>query len=428
MIVIGNTYGRWTVVRKGNPTSNHQPTWFCKCSCGAEREVVQSHLASGHSQSCGCLAKERAREYQLLRPYESLYNKLCNVAARQQREMKLTYEDFLEFTKTLNCHYCEATVTWAASAYKRNGSGYNLDRKDSALGYTRENCVVCCARCNHGKSDRFTYAEWHRMTRVFREQKERGKRRFPKQDLLGMISEIWQGLDHSLHHSAYLQTYSNSYAIQTVGSRHYMTKVHPTMPQDIRNQIQEDLTTFRVHLAGTFWQLDHLANELVPAAYKLCLKEGVLTRDQYDQLMDRLESDALLKEISERRNLSHQFAGVVVNLFDSQTNTLIASLLPDLDGVDVALNLQDRPLTPEETEEMRKRELHTKLAECFGHVTGICEGLFRYIDAKYGTQVFPRSAGFLVTIPHSYLGQIPEGAAGAIYVKVEREEVAASAP
>jgi hypothetical protein len=104
----------------------------------------------------------------LLRPYESLYNKLCSAAARQKHDMKLTYEDFLEFTKVPNCHYCNASVTWAADTYKRNGNGYNLDRKDNSLGYIGENCVVCCARCNHGKSDRFTYAEWWAMTAIFR--------------------------------------------------------------------------------------------------------------------------------------------------------------------------------------------------------------------------------------------------------------------
>jgi hypothetical protein len=34
---------------------------------------------------------------------------------------------------------------------KEFGAGHNLDRKDSSLGYTKENCLVCCAVCNRMK-------------------------------------------------------------------------------------------------------------------------------------------------------------------------------------------------------------------------------------------------------------------------------------
>ena len=37
---------------------------------------------------------------------------------------------------------------------------YNgIDRKDSNLGYTNENCVPCCKVCNNGKRD-LPYSEW----------------------------------------------------------------------------------------------------------------------------------------------------------------------------------------------------------------------------------------------------------------------------
>ena len=34
--------------------------WHCKCKCGNELDVDTRNLNSGHTQSCGCLQKEKA--------------------------------------------------------------------------------------------------------------------------------------------------------------------------------------------------------------------------------------------------------------------------------------------------------------------------------------------------------------------------------
>ena len=36
--------------------------WHCKCKCGNELDVDTRNLNSGHTQSCECFQKERARE------------------------------------------------------------------------------------------------------------------------------------------------------------------------------------------------------------------------------------------------------------------------------------------------------------------------------------------------------------------------------
>ena len=56
--------------------------------------------------------------------------------------------DFLEFTKINCCYYCGNKVLWIPNAYKGTFKGYNLDRMNSSIGYTKENCVVCCKICN----------------------------------------------------------------------------------------------------------------------------------------------------------------------------------------------------------------------------------------------------------------------------------------
>lgn len=68
------------------------------------------------------------------------------------------------FTKIKVCHYCWDEIVWKEHDARR----YNLDRKDNRQGYSAENCVVCCSRCNMGKSNMFSYDEWYGMTSYLR--------------------------------------------------------------------------------------------------------------------------------------------------------------------------------------------------------------------------------------------------------------------
>ena len=71
----GQRFGKLTVIKRagtyyhprsiktGKRYSN--PTWLCKCDCGAERIVLGRNLTSGGTRSCGCIRKEkRGRRYE----------------------------------------------------------------------------------------------------------------------------------------------------------------------------------------------------------------------------------------------------------------------------------------------------------------------------------------------------------------------------
>jgi hypothetical protein len=154
---------------------------------------------------------------------------------------------------------------------------------------------------------------------------------FPKQDFEGMVCEIWSGLDICLYHAAYVRTYADSTAMRLAGSRRRET-ILQQMPQADRHYLQEDVIVFRAHFAGVLWQLHNLADELVRLAYKRCYQEGIVTKDRYDALVKALNDNPLLKEIRDYRNLSHQFAGVVMTLHDGTTHAFIAHVLPPLDA------------------------------------------------------------------------------------------------
>lgn len=59
----GRPFGRLTVIRfvehRRRPSGSIAYKWLCRCECGKERIAVAGDLNSGHTQSCGCLQRER---------------------------------------------------------------------------------------------------------------------------------------------------------------------------------------------------------------------------------------------------------------------------------------------------------------------------------------------------------------------------------
>lgn len=174
----GKQFNRWLVLeRVWVRTARRGARWLCQCSCGTKRILDTGDLRKKGWVSCGCYNRERASKLRL-RPYEAMYNLLRKNAFEQGREVTLTYEDFWELAQHPECHYCGEPVEFYA-VFRRWGtrkkSGYNIDRKDSSVGYTRNNCVVCCARCNFAKNKWFTYSEWVQIGALIRSWKSPNK-------------------------------------------------------------------------------------------------------------------------------------------------------------------------------------------------------------------------------------------------------------
>lgn len=57
--LVGNKYGRWTVLRHKGVHPHHKGAlWLCRCDCGAEKIIYGNTLITGGSSSCGCFQKE----------------------------------------------------------------------------------------------------------------------------------------------------------------------------------------------------------------------------------------------------------------------------------------------------------------------------------------------------------------------------------
>ena len=56
----GCRFGRLTVISRSGNINNGAAAWVCKCDCGTVCVVKGNYLRSGHTESCGCLQRERA--------------------------------------------------------------------------------------------------------------------------------------------------------------------------------------------------------------------------------------------------------------------------------------------------------------------------------------------------------------------------------
>lgn len=152
--LIGKRFGKLVVLSEYGRNKNRSVTWLCHCDCG--NDVVRSShgLISGNVQSCNCLRGE----VKAMPLGESAINSLMATYKRRakgkEREFTLTKEQFVHLTSSI-CFYCGEQPTKTRKVNKNTGVYVfnGLDRVDSALGYTIENTVPCCYRCNVMKSD-----------------------------------------------------------------------------------------------------------------------------------------------------------------------------------------------------------------------------------------------------------------------------------
>lgn len=152
--LIGQKFGKLTVLKQNGKYTYKGRTyihWDCQCDCGKIVNVRGSNLKSKSTKSCGCVIPHR-KSFS-----ESNFNYIFYTYKRnarlKKREFSLTKEEFKILTSS-KCYYCNQqpqTITKNQNTsngyYKYNG----IDRVDNSKGYSIDNCVSCCKRCNFSK-------------------------------------------------------------------------------------------------------------------------------------------------------------------------------------------------------------------------------------------------------------------------------------
>jgi len=145
----GKQMWNWTVIKKVKVPGETKAMFLCRCICGTEKAISGTRLRRGVTKSCGCDRKELTTEENFHR------NMLCNyksTAKRRNHDFDLSKEKFIELIHQ-NCYYCGVKPSNCFKIYEDVFYYSGLDRVDSSKGYTKNNIVPCCKKCNRGKSD-----------------------------------------------------------------------------------------------------------------------------------------------------------------------------------------------------------------------------------------------------------------------------------
>lgn len=118
------------------------------CHCGKEFTCRLQHLKEGSTKSCGCLKTLLPTRANL----NLLFLRYKRKAKNRNYNFTLTKENFEKLTSS-NCFYCGKNPENVCKQAFSNGDYiYNgIDRVDNSKGYTIDNCVPCCFKCNSWK-------------------------------------------------------------------------------------------------------------------------------------------------------------------------------------------------------------------------------------------------------------------------------------
>lgn len=169
--ISGQVINKWRVIDYSH-TKGKIAYYNCICLlCGKDFVVDGRNIRSERSKSCVACARPRsarANRGKIRSKYDSktaaergLWSSYKKGAKKRKVKFSLSFEEFKSFIYE-KCHFCNSEPSTKRNPLKatrrskeREEEGwitYNgIDRINSSLEYTKENCVTSCSKCNYAK-------------------------------------------------------------------------------------------------------------------------------------------------------------------------------------------------------------------------------------------------------------------------------------
>jgi hypothetical protein len=164
--IIGNKFGKLTVLELVDRSKSIKTRYICECDCGNIHETSGDSLRGGKSKSCGCLKKSYIpKSYNTNRHEQILIQLYKSTVLKRSKDKNwidcISFGLFKSIVKS-RCFYCNSLPnSKIEDRNKNNREGKisdvfvcvnGVDRIDSSIGYIDTNIVPCCKHCNTAKN------------------------------------------------------------------------------------------------------------------------------------------------------------------------------------------------------------------------------------------------------------------------------------
>ena len=153
-------------IKRFKGAKNKHPTTLCKCDCGGERLVRTTRFKLGLVNMCATCAradgaKRGAETRRKLSDDERVASDRYSAYKQNAKRRGVDFDiDLPLFSSLLDkvCTYCGT----------RDRIG--VDRVDSSLGYSADNCAPCCSDCNYAKREMSKESFLNLVARIYAHQ------------------------------------------------------------------------------------------------------------------------------------------------------------------------------------------------------------------------------------------------------------------
>lgn len=139
--LIGQVFGRLTVIGEAERSKHNHIQWYCECSCGKVTIVTTACLKTGNTISCGCYGDEcrlvNARTHGMRRT--KVYVTWCQMIARCLDQNSISYKNYGGRGISI-CDRWRQFNNFFADMGDRPFKNAQIDRIDNEGNYEPGNC------------------------------------------------------------------------------------------------------------------------------------------------------------------------------------------------------------------------------------------------------------------------------------------------
>lgn len=146
----GKKFGRLTVLcfigRKTHPSGLRNILWGCRCDCGNLTQVYANGIGSKHTQSCGCLHRERATAASTTHgatrkgTEQQEYSIWLDMRRRCHNPKNKSYRYYGARGISVCPEWRKSFESFIGDIGSRPSPEHTLEREDNNKGYSPENC------------------------------------------------------------------------------------------------------------------------------------------------------------------------------------------------------------------------------------------------------------------------------------------------